>query len=141
MSLRKKHALGKQKRRLILCRQLLAAKDNTGEEPASWPEPEVGTNEYWASLDQMTAGETIAAGIRQSTESMRLRLDRRFPGRAVDRVRDKGTGTLYSITGVAPDDNEKVITIENVARDPGVLLADNGQPLLLDDGGFILLEG
>lgn len=139
--MRRTHSLGAHRRRLILCRQVLASPDATREEVATWPDPAWGTSEFWASVDSLTAGETIAQGLRQTEESQRLRVCRGFPGRAVDRVRDKRTGTLFDVRAVSHEDFDTAITLERVSRDPGVLLDDNGRPVLLDQGGFILLEG
>lgn len=137
---RAKHTIGRRRWRITLCRRQLASPSANGEEVESWPDPTQGENDWWASLDGLTAGESIAQGIRQTTEAIRLRLPRQFPGEAIDRVRNRATGLMYSITSVDREDIETVITIERVARDPGVLLMENGQPLLMEDGGFLLLE-
>lgn len=136
-----KYEIGKHRHRVIVCKRTLTANGDNGEDVESWPEPTPGEQEYWSALDSLTPGETIAQGLRQTLDGRRLRLrGRNLPVAAVDRLRMKATGTLYSITAVAFEEVETVVTIEAVAGDPGVRLLEDGTPRLLEDGGFLLLE-
>lgn len=87
-----------------------AAPGGNNESAPSWPGP---GRDYSASRDTITAGEDIAQGIRQSTGGMRVRIKGgRIAVNAADRVRNKVTGELWEVVGVARERGETVLTLE-----------------------------
>ena len=117
-------ALGQYRYRIVILSRVLAAKNASGEEVESWPDPPSGLNEYWAARDTQTAGETITQGLRQTTGSMKLRIKspgtQGLPIYETDRLRLKTTGVVYAIAGVTREPGETVLDIERVAPPPSL---------------------
>lgn len=110
---------GKYRIRVVVLTRSLGLKGANGERAETWPTPSSGTNEYYAARDTLTAGETIAEGIRQTTGMMRLRIK----GRAIavtenDRLKIKATGEVFNVTGVAREFADTVLTVERAAQQP-----------------------
>ncbi len=99
---------------VVLTRELVDQADN-GEEVETWPEPAAGENEYFAATDSLSAGETIAQGIRQSEGSMKLRIKgRSIPLSDADRIRKKVTGEVYAVRGMYRDKTDTVFMADRV---------------------------
>lgn len=93
--------------RVTILPRVLGAQQTSGEEAESWPGP--GTD-YFAKRDALSAGETIAQGVRQATGSMKLRIrGRAITVGAADRLEVTTTGEVYAITGVLRDKDDTVI--------------------------------
>jgi hypothetical protein len=98
--------------RVTILPRVLGDQATTGAEPESWPEP--GTD-YFAARLALSAGETIAQGVREGTGSMKLSIRGRTIGvSAADRLVKKATGEVYAVTGVSRDKTDTVITCERV---------------------------
>lgn len=100
--------------RVTILARVLAAALPSGEEVESWPGPGA---DYFAARDTLTAGETIAQGVRQSEGGMKLRIrGRAIPVNAADRLKKKATGELYAITGVWREKEDTVLLCERVQQ-------------------------
>lgn len=102
--------------RIVVLRRVLGAPGTNNETPETWPEPEAGTNEYFAARDRLGGNELVANAIRQSAGSMRLRIKgRSIPIEAVDRIRVKATGKVYQVVAEPMRESaETVIDVEIV---------------------------
>jgi head-tail adaptor len=101
--------------RVVVQRRSVGAKQSNGEDLETWPDPDAGTNEYFAAREALNAGEEILQGIRNSTGTMKLRVKgRAIPLDARDRVKVKHTGEVFEITGVVRDGAETVLTVERL---------------------------
>lgn len=98
--------------RVTIYARQLAPQGVNGEEVESWPGS--GTD-YFAARDALSAGETIAQGVREGTGSMKLRIrGRSIAVNAYDRLAKKATGEFYSVTGVWREKADTVLTCERV---------------------------
>lgn len=101
--------------RVVILRRVVGAKQPNGEDLETWPDPDAGTNEYFAARESLSAGEDIIQGIRNSTGTMKLRIKgRSIPLDARDRVKVKHTGEVFEITGLSRDGAETVLTVERL---------------------------
>lgn len=101
--------------RVIVIRRVLGEKQANGEDVEDWPEPAAGASEYYAAVDALSAGEIIAQGFRHSLGFMKIRIKgRSIPIDAADRVKKKVTGEIYTVTGVAREDVDTVISCERL---------------------------
>mgnify|MGYP001606427434 CR=1 FL=1 len=113
----KKTVSGKYRFRVVVLVRSLAAPAANGEQVESWPDPGDGSNEYWAARDVLTASETIAQGVRQSSGHMKLRIKgRSIAVTAVDRLRMVATGEVFNVSSVAREVADTVITVERAAQ-------------------------
>lgn len=104
---------GEYNLRVLILRRVAGAKQANGEVAESWPDPAVGTSEYFAARESLSAGETIVQGMRNSTGAMRLRIKGRGVAvAATDRVRVKKTGEVFEVTGVSRDAAETIVLVE-----------------------------
>lgn len=95
--------------RVEILRRAVGAKGDNGADAETW----AGGTEYSAARDALTAGETIAQGVRQSTGFMKLRIKgRTVPVSAADRLTWVETGELFEVTGVERDVYDTVISVE-----------------------------
>lgn len=99
--------------RVVILRRTLATQGANGEEAETWPEPTRPANEYFAARDNLTAGETITQGVKQSLGTMKLRIKgRAIAVSAADRLKKKFTGELFDITGVFREEADTVLMCE-----------------------------
>ena len=107
---------GKYNLRIERLPVVYAAQTANGEEVPSWPDP-TPAQEYFAARLNLTGGEQIVQGLRNSTGSMKLSIKgRAIPFNAADRVRVKVTGELFNITGMSRDTGETILLIERVIQ-------------------------
>lgn len=96
--------------RVTILPRVLGTRLPNGEEPESWPGP--GTD-YFAARLSLSAGETIAQGVREGTGSMKLSIrGRAIAVNAFDRLEKKATGEVYAITGVWREKEDTVVLCE-----------------------------
>lgn len=101
---------GRYDLRIVILTRTVGAQLATGDFTETWPEPTTGTNEYYAAREALTAGESIAQGVRASVDTMKLRIKGRAVAiEAVDRLKKKATGEIYQITGVWREKGETVV--------------------------------
>lgn len=99
--------------RIVVLRRVQGAKRANGEYAETWPDPDFGSGEYFAARDNLTSGEQIVQGLRNSTGGMRLRIKgRNIPVSAHDRIRVKKTGEEYEVVGAHEDGIDTVLTVE-----------------------------
>lgn len=109
-------ATGKYDLRVTILPAVLAAKGANGEEVPSWPGP---GSDYFAARLALSAGETIAQGVREGTGTMKLTIrGRAIPVSASDHLRKKATGEEYAITGVWRESEDTVILCERYRPQP-----------------------
>lgn len=101
--------------RVVILRYTRGAKQANGEYLETWPDPDDGTNEYFAARMSLNAGETIVQGLRNSTGAMNLRIKgRSIAVDARDKVKVKSTGELFEVTACSRDSAETVLSVERV---------------------------
>jgi head-tail adaptor len=108
---------GRYRLRVVVLTRTLAAQAANGEEAETFSDPAAGTNEYFAAVEALSGGEQILQGLRQSTGGMRLRIKgESIAVAASDRVKKKGTGEVFAVTGLWRNDGETVLNVERVAQ-------------------------
>lgn len=109
---------GQYRIRMSILPVVRAPQGANGEEVESWPDPPAGgERSYFAARDELSGGEEIVAGLRQSTGLMKLRIKgRSIPVTDSDRLKNKATGELFNITGVAREYTDTVLTVMRVPQ-------------------------
>jgi head-tail adaptor len=106
---------GRFRKRIVILTVSRAAQGANGEEIGSWPDPDIGTNEYSAAVESFGANEIVAQGQAHAIGSKRLRIrGRSIAVTTADRIRDKVTGEVYAVSSVARDDWDTIIDVERV---------------------------
>lgn len=101
---------GKYDLRVTILPRVLAAAGANNEEPESWPGP---GSDYFAARVALSAGETIAQGVREPTGSMKLSIrGRAIAVSAADHLKKTATGEEYSVTGVWREKADTLIMCE-----------------------------
>jgi hypothetical protein len=90
--------IGEYRDRIAILPRVLAGADAPGEEVDSWPDPRPA-REHWARIEA-PGGDESNENPRGSGNSATLRFRTLVVLAAVDRVRIKETGDVYSVTGV-----------------------------------------
>ncbi len=95
-------------------------KGANAEEAPTWPEPAAGVGFYFAAEDELSAGETIAQGVRQSTGAKKLRIrGSSITVAATDRLMVVESEELFEVTGVSRDiaAGETRLNVERAQRE------------------------
>lgn len=111
--------------RIVILRRVLGAAGDNNEKAETWPDPDVtaeaaaaataGAKEYFAARENMSAGETIAQGLREPLGTMKLRIKgRAIPVDTADRIRKKFTGEVFNVTGVMRESADTIILCERL---------------------------
>lgn len=96
--------------RVTILPRVLAQPGANNEEAESWPGPGV---DYFAARLALSAGETIAQGVREGVGSMKLSIrGRAITVAAYDRLKKKATGEEFAITGVFRTKEDTVLMCE-----------------------------
>lgn len=108
-------ATGRFDLRIVILRRVLGTPGGNNETPETWPDPDPGTGEYFASRETLSAGETIAQGMREPLGSMKLRIKgRAIPVDTADRIRKKYTGEVFNVVGVMRESADTVLMVDRV---------------------------
>ena len=110
-----KNKLGEYRTRMLLLKRESASQGDNGEEVESWPDPPSDPKSYWCKRENLTGGEDITQGLRQTTGAMKLRIRGGvLPIEATDRMKNSATGEVWAVTGISREDAETVVSCERV---------------------------